>query len=68
MQLMAGESAQQGARKADEQEKEKEKEKKGEKAGKKAGAERGLSACLDIGIGELFCSLIKGMILILLAS
>lgn len=66
MQLMAGESAQQGARKADEQEKEK--EKKGEKAGKKAGAERGLNACLDIGIGELFCSLIKGMILILLAS
>lgn len=65
MQLMAGESGQQGARKADEQDKEK---KKGEKAGKKAGAERRLNACLNIGIGELFCSLIKGMIFILLAS
>ncbi|MFP5302896.1 hypothetical protein R2R70_16940 [Cobetia sp. SIMBA_158] len=64
---MAGENRQQGESKADEQQKKKEQE-KGEKAGKKIEAQRRLNACLNIGIGELFCSLIKGMILTLLAS
>lgn len=63
---MTGEKRQQGESEADEPQKKK--EEKGKKTGKKIETERRLNACLNIGIGELFCSLIKGMILTLLAS
>ena len=66
---MTGEKRQQGESKADEpQKKKEEKGKISQKTGKKTETQRRLNACLNIGIGELFCSLIKGMILILLAS